>query len=59
MNRILPLLAALACLLAAPSAFASDGRVIEPGTSRFFDNQYEFDLQEGVLQVLSSRPLER
>jgi alpha/beta superfamily hydrolase len=33
-------------------------RVI-PGASHFFDNQYEFDLQEAMLQALSGRPLER
>jgi alpha/beta superfamily hydrolase len=26
-----------------------------PGASHFFDNQYEFDLQEAVLQFLKGR----
>ena len=30
-------------------------RVI-PGASHFFDDQYEFDLQEAVLRALSRRP---
>lgn len=122
MNRILTLLAALACLLATLSVSANQGSVIEavlpsgrvisadfhaghgslpavfilhgflqtrafpigvimggknermgadwlarlasrgipvrviPGAAYFFDDQYEFDLQETVLQALSGRP---